>query len=68
MVRLFVDTAFLSESVASALGIDCHIPVNISLHFGEEYLASPSPPTFEIDQKPKVHLNNTPSCARDLLP
>jgi hypothetical protein len=54
LVRLFVDTSFVSESVASALGIDCHIPVNISVHFGEEYLASPSPPTFEIDQKPKA--------------
>lgn len=54
MVRLFIDTTFLSESVASALGIDCTIPVNISLHFGEEYLASPTPPTFEVDQKPKV--------------
>jgi len=54
LVRLFINTSFLSETVASALGIDCHCPLNITLHFGNDYLASSAPPTFGMDQKPKA--------------
>ena len=52
MVRLFVDTSFIPPATATALGVVSTTPINVSLHFGEEYLECPTPPKFELDQKP----------------
>eukprot|EP01087_Luapelamoeba_hula_P016667 TRINITY_DN5141_c0_g1_i1.p1 TRINITY_DN5141_c0_g1~~TRINITY_DN5141_c0_g1_i1.p1 ORF type:complete len:723 (-),score=132.06 TRINITY_DN5141_c0_g1_i1:71-2239(-) len=52
LVRLFVDTSFIPPATAGALGVDCTIPINVTLHFADDYMSNPVPPKFEVDQKP----------------